>query len=199
MWQCGLADFAEDDEPEPVAVSGREARAGLFGVSKKGSESLRVIVDRRRQNCLERRVRDVVRHELRCQGYSRGHVAQRDRQFLLPHASQFCDLFVGADEEVRMYCEDARDFYYLLQWPRHLAVRNVVGPPLDSSGMVQRGARQGLARLAGLSGRARSLLLLAPAMGDQKAVETAQAVRGRVAELRPPAPGGRPVVLRLHR
>lgn len=118
----------------------------------------------------------MVRAELLNQGCGVEHAAQRDRLFLLPHAAQFCDLFVGADEEVRMYCEDARDFYCLLRWPRRLAMCNVVGPPLDPMAVLHCGARRGIDRLASLSGQARSLLLLAPAMGDQKAVETAQAV-----------------------
>lgn len=75
-----------------------------------------------------------------------------------------------------MFCEDALDFYYLVKWPRRLVAMNSVGPPLDPEAVWRSGASHGADRLAALAGRRRSLLLLTPRMGDQKAAEISQAV-----------------------
>lgn len=87
LWECGLGDFADDVDLPAPSVGGAPVSAGMVGVPKTGSEMLRLIIGRHRQNCLEHRVRDVVRGELLERGFVLDHVAQRDRLFLLPHAS----------------------------------------------------------------------------------------------------------------
>ena len=67
---CGMACLAPTSARMPRYVGGLPARAGLFGVPKKDSQNLRMIVDRRRQNSLERRVRHVVRDALVAEGAS---------------------------------------------------------------------------------------------------------------------------------
>ena len=58
LWDIGLIDLVPSDRV--VHIGGKPVRAGLFGVAKKLTSSLRVIVDRRRRNSVEKRLGRVL-------------------------------------------------------------------------------------------------------------------------------------------
>ena len=72
---------------------GAPVRAGLFGVAKKDSDKLRVIIDRRRQNALEKPFVEALREQGRRDGASEADSLLLERLATFPHGSQFCDFF----------------------------------------------------------------------------------------------------------
>ena len=174
LWDRGMLDFIPVDRV-PV-LHGCPTFAGLFGVTKKASPMLRLIVDRRRQNAAERSLPEVVAEALLRQGASAERSAEVLRLLRLPHASQLCDMFLGADERVHLWVDDAKDFYYLLCWPEAQQGTNAIGFPLDPGLLIAAGATENLGALEASAGFPMAPVLKAPAMGDQKAAELAQCV-----------------------
>jgi hypothetical protein len=68
--------------------------------------------------------------------------------------TQFTDLIVGPGEELEIFLEGAKDFYYVLRWPEELWAYNAVGPAV-----------------AGMAA-----CIVVPGMGDCKPEEVAQGV-----------------------
>ena len=174
IWDARLLRAVDPSVVEVAA--GVEVRAGLFGVAKKGDHRLRVIVDRRRRNALERPLRDVLHDYCRANNVTRGRQAYLLRLATLPHASQFAELFVTKGQTLSISTDDAKDFFYLLRWPQARIDETVVGLDLRASDLLAEGVDYEVDYLRQRGNGTIALALAAPAMGDQKASETAQIV-----------------------
>eukprot|EP00971_Amphidinium_carterae_P330868 6464124-Amphidinium_carterae.2 len=165
---CGLARIAKDEE-EPKF--GRwHLRTGVFGVPKSDSKLVRLIIDRRRANMVEHSMRHLVIHE---ENIALDRKAELLRFMTLPHSSQYTDLVIPFKGEIRVSLEDAKDFFYLLQMPEARVRETMIGRPVRCSELF---ARLNLeVPAAWKAEKSVSLLLLSPAMGDQKSVDIAQA------------------------
>ena len=156
---------------------GAEVRAGLFGVAKAGSEKVRVIIDRRRRNHLERGLPQVVWEHDANEETSEEEALLHQRLMAFPHGAQFCDLVLSAGASLSIDADDAADYYHLLRWPRARWTETLVGRPASGAALLAAGARDDDDRtLENLGDAVREWGLICPAMGDQKAAHAAQAV-----------------------
>ena len=166
----------------PYALSALEVydgavvRAGLFGVVKPGSSKIRVIVDRRRRNALERGLPEVLWDYDTWHHTPEEEAIQNQRLLAFPHGSQFCDLVLGARSTISIDIDDASDYYYLLRWPRTRCEETLVGTAASASSLLLAGARDDDGELARLGSTMCEWGLICPAMGDQKAAHASQAV-----------------------
>eukprot|EP00971_Amphidinium_carterae_P352836 6492748-Amphidinium_carterae.2 len=164
---CGLAEVTHD-WLEP-SFGKYHLRTGLFGVAKADSDLVRLIVDRRRANMVERSMRAVTLADDSLSCERKGELL---RLMTLPHASQFLDLVVPRGGALLICLEDARDFFYLLQLPEVRVKETMLGLSLSTKQLFSRLGRAVPAEFAGEP--TCSLLLRSPAMGDQKSVDVAQ-------------------------
>eukprot|EP00971_Amphidinium_carterae_P346744 6488398-Amphidinium_carterae.3 len=164
---CGLAQVTHDWlEPR---LGKHHLRTGLFGVSKADTDLVRLIVDRRRANMVERSMRAVT---LADPSLSPERRCDLLRMMTLPHACQLLDLVVPPGGGFHICLEDARDFFYLLQLPEVRVKETMLGSRLPTTELYHR-----LGRAVPDEFRKEatcSLLLRSPAMGDQKSVDIAQ-------------------------
>eukprot|EP00971_Amphidinium_carterae_P297203 5904481-Amphidinium_carterae.1 len=73
---------------------------------------------------------------------------------------------------IRVGLEDAKDFFYLLQMPEARVQETMIGRPVSCRGLFR---KLGVSIPSEFAGEQMvSLLLLSPAMGDQKSVDIAQ-------------------------
>eukprot|EP00971_Amphidinium_carterae_P303170 6024150-Amphidinium_carterae.1 len=178
--QRGLCVIADDSCSPLWGSQKRHLRAGVFGVEKPDSDKLRLIVDRRRKNATEQGLRSGLRdlHELGLIETER--YALLMRHMTLPHASQFTDLMLPPRCHFLMNLMDCKDFFYLLRMPLAATWSTPVGAP------VQRACFRGLGLTSDVvhcdlqEENTCSLFLRAPAMGDLKSVEIAQAAHTAV-------------------
>ncbi len=147
---AGMVDCIADDEA--LRLHGVRCSAGMLGVTKKDSDVLRMIVDRRRSNALERSFGQAFWKWL--ESLSAEERARVLTLFMLPCGSQFTDLWLAAGEEFEIFYEDAKDFYYILGWPAELWASSANWPTAIGQ----------------------AACLVAPAMGDAKATDLAQGV-----------------------
>ena len=103
---------------------GCPVRAGLFAVAKKDSDQQRVIVDRRRRNALETSLPDAVWEDCIAHEESLEDTLEAQRLMCFPHGAQFCDLLVDPAHGVRLWCDDASNYYLLLRWPKNALARD---------------------------------------------------------------------------
>eukprot|EP00971_Amphidinium_carterae_P063954 1265951-Amphidinium_carterae.2 len=170
--KTGLCVLGEDDW-SPL-WGGRHLRAGVFGVAKPDTDSLRMIIDRRRKNATEVSVRAALYERV-------GKLLDKDRllhlkkHMTLPHALQFGDLLLPKDCVMDMALLDCKDFFYLLRVPEAAMWETPVGRPVSRSIFSSLELPDGVVRCDLRSGGTATLYLRAPAMGDLKSVELAQA------------------------
>ena len=174
LWDVKL--LAPCPDAELVWHNQEVVRAGLFGVAKKNTDLLRVIVDRRMRNACERGLEEVLVEHCLKTGVEADQVIEYRRRMVFPHASQFIDLFVPQGSRLNIDVDDAADFYYLMAWSRAQLPHNVVGDSVSASDLLLAGVTQDVDRLRDLGDQKRYWSLLSPAMGDQKAALTAQLV-----------------------
>eukprot|EP00971_Amphidinium_carterae_P147246 2917846-Amphidinium_carterae.2 len=130
----------------------RHLRAGVFGVEKPDTRKMRMIIDRRRKNAIEVCMRSVLYG--RCgSAMAESRSLELKRHMTLPHALQFGDLLLPTHCVFDMSLMDCKDFFYLFVFLR----LPCGAPPLDDQFPLQ-----------------------APAMGDLKSVEIAQAAHTTV-------------------
>eukprot|EP00971_Amphidinium_carterae_P278661 5531785-Amphidinium_carterae.2 len=178
--EIGLCAVADDEKCPMWGAQRRHLRAGVFGVPKAEGSLLRLIVDRRRKNSTERGLRQGLR-----QLHSMGLVSDERyydllRHMTLPHASQFCDLLLPQGCHFLMSVMDCKDFFYLLKMPKTAMFTTAVGRPVPRS-LFRDMVLPPDAVLCDLAlDRSCTLFLRAPAMGDLKSVEVAQAAHSAV-------------------
>eukprot|EP00971_Amphidinium_carterae_P352299 6492534-Amphidinium_carterae.3 len=160
-------------------VPGR-LRTGLFGVPKKGSELVRIIVDRRPQNSQQRRLIDVaLQRGLEC-GLDPSELLHHQRLCCLPHPSQFVDMCMPWNAWLRTSAEDCSDYYYMLRHPWARVHETVVGHPVWSWQLSALALERGAAPLGHPQGQRLDLCLCAPAMGDSRSPDVAQAAHQHI-------------------
>jgi hypothetical protein len=173
-WDCGLLGLV------PVGhvprVGGIVAAAELFGVAKKLTDKLRLIVDRRRRNSMEMSLRTaLMRYVADVCPERTDEMNQLLRHFVLPHASQFSDIVMDTGERLFVDMDDVADFFYMLLWPPVRDRENAVCSEVRPSQLL-RLATDRVDLLEALVARGDEPLqpvFRAPAMGDQKASEVA--------------------------
>jgi len=175
LWDVNLVGLCPDRQL--LEHNGRTVRAGLFGVAKKNTLLRRMIVDRRPMNSLEYDLVTALRlHRARDPSIlpTAEDVAYAERLAILPHASQFCDIFMTAGSRLTINLADASDFYYLFEWGRERALDTIVGWPIYPLSLLGAGATRDVDGLRALPPVPHSLYLRSPAMGDQKAAGLTQ-------------------------
>jgi hypothetical protein len=114
LWDIRLL---RDQVPESVQViHGKQARAGSFGVAKKLTDVLRMLVDRRRCNAVGERLRVVLRMIACEKGLDDFLARELERMCVYPHACMFADLFMLPASYLGIDTDDAADFFYIIQW-----------------------------------------------------------------------------------
>eukprot|EP00971_Amphidinium_carterae_P113519 2248945-Amphidinium_carterae.2 len=180
MVQIGLCCLADDRECPTWGSQKRHLRAGIFGVAKPESTELRLIIDRRRKNSTER----SLRKGLKCL-HSMGLVEDARyyellRHMTLPHASQFTDLLLPRECQFLMSIMDCKDFFYLLRMPHRAVMATAVGVPVSRSHFLDLDLPSDRVLCDLNTDETCTLFLRAPAMGDLKSVEIAQAAHASV-------------------
>ncbi|MBM4022198.1 MAG: hypothetical protein FJ284_08145 [Planctomycetes bacterium] len=177
MFEVGMLKLL-DPRSTPV-VAGVRASAALFGVAKKDSELLRVILDRRRRNCMEKSLDRVITEMYESGQLDDDTFLHLLRLVTLPHPCQLVDLVLKPSDRVLISSEDVAEFYHSLEWPEQRWPENAVGSlvrPSSLLGLVSNDiARRQLLDIIRLSGDAwLQPALSSPGMGDQKASGVAQ-------------------------
>ena len=108
-------------------VGGVRAVSSLFGVEKKGSDALRVILDRRRRNIMERSLERVITEAHAAGELDDDLLLHLLRLSALPHPCQLGDLVLEPLDRIRLSSEDVAEFYHSLQWPAARWAENAVG------------------------------------------------------------------------
>ena len=174
LWDVALVNVVADlDIPR---WQGLAIRAGLFGVGKKLSELLRIIIDKRRKNACEKALLRVLLAEAHRCNVSDDELAMLLRLYVLPHASQFVDFFLPRPCVFSINLDDAQDYYYYMAWPENVQCHNIVGWPIAADELIAAGARRDVQKLLSYGSQSINLGLTAPAMGDHKAPGIAQVV-----------------------
>ena len=101
---------------------------------------------------------------------------EAQRLMCFPHGSQFCDLLVDPACGVKMWCDDASNYYYLLRWPKARWHETLIGDAFSASKLLELGAMDRDGKLAACGDAEMEWGLCCPAMGDQKAAHAAQAL-----------------------
>ena len=126
-------------------LAGRAATSQFFGVAKKDSQLLRVILDRRPRNCMEKTLHRVLVERLLDGRLAPDVFHHLVRLLALPHPVQLTDLMIGPSETLRVSSEDVAEFYHSLQWPRTSWAEDAVGSlvyPLELLPFVQDAERR---------------------------------------------------------
>ncbi len=118
-----IALVVDQDVPR---LRGVRCEAGLFGVVKKGSDLLRVVVELRRARARDLPFRQALWACLASEPLSNEERARVLRLFSAPFSSQFVDLVLVPNEELEVFLEVAKDFYYVLRWPEELWASSAV-------------------------------------------------------------------------
>ena len=109
---------------------GRPVAAHLFGVVKKASDLLRVIVDRRPRNALEFGVRVALHMVMQARPDLTHDVVECLRLLVLPSAAMFTDIMLGPGETIYIDVDDVKDYFYMLAWPPERWGENAIGLPI---------------------------------------------------------------------
>eukprot|EP00971_Amphidinium_carterae_P319230 6345207-Amphidinium_carterae.3 len=175
LTSIGLCVLAEDSKSPLWGSQQRHLRAGVFGVEKPGSDRLRLIIDRRRKNATEQGLRKGLLqvHELGLVEADR--FACLMRHMTLPHASQFTDLLLPRRCHFLMNLMDCKDFFYLLRMPLAATWSTPVGLPVPRARFRDLDLAADSVHCNLDEDTTCTLFLRAPAMGDLKSVEIAQA------------------------
>ena len=104
--RSGLLRWVAEDEVPHVA--GARCGAGLLGAPKKSGDALRLIIDRRRANSLEVPLFVALERAVAASGLSFETASEVVREFSLPAASQFCDMYLGPSQTFDIFLEDGR-------------------------------------------------------------------------------------------
>jgi hypothetical protein len=182
MYDVGMLALAPASST--AVLAGRAATAELFGVSKKDTPQLRVILDRRPRNCMEKSLGRVLSERLLDGKLAPDVYHHLVRLLALPHPSQLVDLVLAPGEELRISTEDVAEFYHSLEWPEARWAENAVGTllrPLELLGSVQsEERRQELLMLAERTGnQALQPVLTSPGMGGGSGLCSASHGGGR--------------------
>eukprot|EP00971_Amphidinium_carterae_P351168 6491953-Amphidinium_carterae.1 len=175
--QTGLCCLGEDRWSPTWGA--RHLRAGVFGVEKPDTCKVRMIVDRRRKNATEVSMRTSLYG--RCGAtMSEDRLHLLKRHMTLPHSLQFGDLLLPRHCELDMSVMDCKDFFYLLRVPEAAIWCTAVGRPVSSAVFRGPPLPEGAVRCDLDVNDTVTLFLQAPAMGDLKSVEIAQAAHTTV-------------------
>eukprot|EP00971_Amphidinium_carterae_P306267 6086479-Amphidinium_carterae.2 len=173
--RIGLCLVADDECARLWGTNQRHLRAGVFGVEKPDTSKLRLIVDRRRSNATERSLRKGLANLLEGDLIDPERYHLLLRHMTLPHASQFTDLLLPANCHFMMNLLDCKDFFYLFEMPLTAVWTTAVGTPIHRSCFRDMDLASALVKCDLDQDATCSLFLRAPAMGDHKSVEIAQA------------------------
>jgi len=162
-------------------LHGELLSAGVFGVTKKLTSLLRLIVDRRRRNACEASFYQTLRRLGAIWELPDELMADIVHMSTLPHASQLCEFMMRSDEHFSIWMDDVSDYYYRWEWPKAMLKDNLLGEPLDTRRLLDRGARDRGGLLESLSAEPVVAALRCPAMGDQKAATLSQVGHAAIA------------------
>eukprot|EP00971_Amphidinium_carterae_P070652 1397250-Amphidinium_carterae.1 len=179
-WSSMASRLCESGMMQLQLHSPTALRTGLFGVPKKGSSLARIIVDRRPQNSQERRLVEIAFERGVRAGLDPRELLHHQRLRSLPHPSQLTDMVIPWDAKVIVSAEDCSDYYYLLRHPPSRVCETIVGRPVWSGSISTLGLAMADAPAFRDQGERLDLCLRAPAMGDMKSLDVAQAVHQHV-------------------
>jgi len=173
-WDAQLIVLA--DRSKVKAQFGRISRAGCFGVVKKLSDLLRLVIDRRGPNAQEHDLLTALRLFAATTSMPEDVLNLLERLLILPHSCQTTDIILGPGSYLLINVDDISDYYYTsaLPWPRVL--QTSIGYPVSGKGLLWAGAQRDNETLLALGDDDLECCLTAPAMGDQKAAGIAQIV-----------------------
>mmetsp|Transcript_13774 Transcript_13774/g.48633 ORF Transcript_13774/g.48633 Transcript_13774/m.48633 type:complete len:108 (-) Transcript_13774:1087-1410(-) len=90
---------------------GQVVRAGLFGVERENSHTVRLIVDRKRQNSLERPLRNVLFEHCLMPGVSAATILGSYRRMTCLRSFMFGEMFLPDVHRLIISSDNVADFH----------------------------------------------------------------------------------------
>ena len=112
---------------------GEPISAGTFGVTKIGSDMLRVIFDWRPRTAVELPMLEAL-SQFGCYNAEFSYVS---RLRTSPHPSQFCDVVMLPWERFSINFDDASDYYNQWKWPEARRLENALGDPFIAEQLIE--------------------------------------------------------------